>query len=137
LLLANDTLAPPSTASAIAATSQGGQQSGHASPWLEDVHEELSRVLGLDATDLCRDLGKKEWEAHLATAVDAACSGHWLGNIRAKLAKPATAGASLTPAEYVGKAVHKAAEDFGAHSDDTVYSGVAVSYNADVRKWKV
>jgi hypothetical protein len=68
--------------------------------------------------------------------VGAAYSDHWLGNIRAKLAKPAAAGAYLTPAGYVGKAVHKAAEDFGVYSDDTVYSGAVVSYNADAHKWK-
>ena len=66
-------------------------------------------LLGEDATALCRELGKKEWKAHLAAAVDAAYSGHWLRNTREKLAKPASAGASLTPAEYVGKAVHKTA----------------------------
>jgi hypothetical protein len=69
--------------------------------------------------------------------VDAAYSDHWLGNIRETLSKPAAAGASLAPAEYVVKTVHQAAEDFGVHSDDTVYSGVVVSYNADARKWKV
>jgi hypothetical protein len=41
------------------------------------------------------------------------------------------------PAEYVGKAVHKAAQEFGVDDDDTVYSGVVVSYSADALKWTV
>jgi hypothetical protein len=49
-------------------------------PWLEAVHGELERVLGEDATALCRELGKKEWKARLAAAVDAAYSDHWLSN---------------------------------------------------------
>ena len=76
---------------------------------------------GEDATALCHELGKKEWKARLAAAVDAAYSDHWLSNIREKLAKPTSAGASLMPAEYVGKAVHKTAQEFGTDDDDTVY----------------
>jgi hypothetical protein len=33
--------------------------------------------------------------------------------------------------------VHKAAQEFGVDNDDTVYSGVVVSYNADALKWTV
>jgi hypothetical protein len=80
---------------------------------------------GEDATALCHELGKKEWKARLAAAVDAAYSDHWLSNIREKLAKATHAtstGASLMPAEYVGKVVHKAAQAFGVDDDDTVYS---------------
>jgi hypothetical protein len=98
-------------------------------PWLEDVHEELSRVLGANATrnrPVPRPRGERNgrpaWRQRWMQ--DAAYSGHWLGNIRAKLAKPTAAGASLAPAEYVGKVVHKAAEDFGVHSDDTVHSAL-------------
>jgi hypothetical protein len=57
-----------------------------------------------------RVLGKKEWKPRLTAAVDGvAYSGdHRLSNIREKLAKqPTSAGASLMPAEYVGKFVHK------------------------------
>ena len=106
-------------------------------PWLEAVHGELERVLGEDATVLCRELGKKEWKARLTAAVDTAYNDHWLSKIRAKLAKPTTASASLMPAEYVGKVVHKTAQEFGTDDDDTVYSGVVVSYNADALKWTV
>jgi hypothetical protein len=107
-------------------------------PWLEAVHGELARVLGGDAAVLCRELGKKEWKARLAAAVGtAAYSDHWLSKIRAKLAKPTTASAFLMPAEYVGKAMHKTAQEFGTDDDDTVYSGVVVSYNADALKWAV
>ena len=42
------------------------------------------------------------------------------------------------PAEYVGKVVHKTAQEFGTDDDnDTVYPGVVVSYNADALKWTV
>jgi hypothetical protein len=41
------------------------------------------------------------------------------------------------PAEYVGKVEHKTPEEFGTDDDDTVYSGVVVSYNADALKWAV
>jgi hypothetical protein len=99
-------------------------------PWLEAVNGELERVLGEDAAALCRELGKKEWKARLAAAVDTAYGDHWLSKIRAKLAKPTTASASLMPAEYVGKVVHKTAQEFGTDDDDTVYSGVVVSYSA-------
>jgi hypothetical protein len=43
-----------------------------------------------------------------------------------------------TPASKdVGKVVHKTAQEFGSYDDDTVYSGVVVSYNADALKWTV
>jgi hypothetical protein len=94
---------------------------------------ELARVLGEDAAALCRELGGKEWKARLAAAVDAAYSDHWRSNIREKLAKPTSAGASLMPAGYVGKVVHKTVQEFGTYDDDTAYPGVVVSYNADAR----
>jgi hypothetical protein len=83
----------------------------------------------------CHELGKKERKARLAAAVDTAYSDHWLSEIREKLAKPTAAGASLMPAEYVGKVVHKTAQEFGTDDDDTAYSGVVVSYSADPLKW--
>jgi hypothetical protein len=41
------------------------------------------------------------------------------------------------PAEYAGKAVHKAAQEFGVDDDDTAYPKVVVSYSADALKWTV